>query len=186
MMKPKGPVKPKIKPKEPMRPLFWVKIPGVKLTGTVWLDYDDTGIDIKEDELVTLFKKPPKRKKKKKGESKTGAGETKVEKKKSVLDGQRQQNAGIAMTQMRDKPEVYEEWIIRCSTKLTPTIIRTLLKLCPNPTEVKQLRSEWDRDHKEDIPPIDYFMLILGDIPRIKERLKCTFLYRYSCCYICG
>ena len=173
-MKSKGPQKPKIKPKEPMRPLFWTKIPSVKLTGTVWLDYDDTGIDIKEDELLVLFKKPPKKKKKKKGES--TKGETKEAKKTSVLDGTRQQNAGIAMTTIREKPEVYEDWIVRCSTKLTPKVINTLLKLVPNTTESKLLNAEWDRKNKDDVPPIDYFMLILSDIPRIKERLQCLLL----------
>ena len=158
-----------------MRPLFWTKIPNVKLTGTVWLDFDDTGIDIHEDALVDLFKKPPKKKKLKK--SKDGGGETKKEeKKKSVLDGQRQQNAGIAMTTLREKPEVYEDWIVRCSTKLTPEIIKTLLKLVPNPTETKMLKGSWKREDKDEIPPIDFFMLVLSEIPRIKERLLCILL----------
>lgn len=36
--------------------------------------------------------------------------------------------------------------------------------------------AEWDRKNKDDVPPIDYFMLILSDIPRIKERLQCLLL----------
>ena len=158
-----------------MRPLFWTKIPGAKLTDTVWLNFDDTGIDINEDKLVTLFKKPPKKSKvkKTKGESK----DAKIEKKKSVLDGQRSQNAGIAMTTVREKPEMYEDWIVRCSTKLTPSIINTLLKLVPTSTEMKMLRDQWNRDDKsEEIPPIDYFLLVMGDIPRVKERLQCILL----------
>ena len=123
-----------------MRPLFWTKIPPVKLAGTVWLKFDDEGIDIKETELVELFKKPPKKKKQPKKET---SGETKEAKKKSVLDGQRQQNAGIAMTTMKEAPSVYEDWVVRCSTKLTSTVILTLLKLVPNTTELKQLQSEW-------------------------------------------
>ena len=29
---------------------------------------------------------------------------------------------------------------------------------------------------QHDVPPIDYFMLLLGEIPRVKERLKCILL----------
>ena len=29
---------------------------------------------------------------------------------------------------------------------------------------------------QSEVPPIDYFMLLLGEIPRVKERLKCILL----------
>jgi hypothetical protein len=167
--------KPKIKPARPMRPLFWVKIPNAKLAGTVWLDYDDMGIDIHEDELVELFGKEDRKTKAKKS---AAAGESKAagpKKAVSRLSGKRQQNAGIALSQIKSSPDVVEDWLMRCSTKLTAEIIRTLLKLVPTKEEIAAL-GDHDRKQPKTIPPIDAFMLMLGDIPRIQQRLEALLL----------
>ena len=105
-----GPKKEKIKPKKPMRPLFWSKIPAARLAGTVWLDLDDSGIELHEDELVELFSKPKKKQKQKAGASGSQPKPTKV-KVVSLLSGKRQQNAGIALSSIREEPSVVEDWL---------------------------------------------------------------------------
>ena len=157
-----------------MRPLFWSKIPAARLAGTVWTDLDDTGIELHEDELVELFARPDK-KEKAKSPSASATKSSKPAKVVSLLSGKRQQNAGIALSSIRVEPSVVEDWLTRCSTKLTAPVLRTLLKLVPTKDEVQAL-NEHDKSTPESIkqiPPVDAFMLMLGDIPRVKQRIEC-------------
>lgn len=160
-----------------MRPLFWSKIPAARLAGTVWTDLDDTGIELHEDELVELFARPDK-KEKAKSPSASATKSSKPAKVVSLLSGKRQQNAGIALSSIRVEPSVVEDWLTRCSTKLTAPVLRTLLKLVPTKDEVQAL-NEHDKSTPESIkqiPPVDAFMLMLGDIPRVKQRIECLLM----------
>ena len=91
-----GLTKPKIKPGKKMKPLFWSKIPSTKVSATVWMDFDESGIDIHVSEFEALFSKVSKKKAGGANSAgKGGSGGPAKPKKVSLLDGKRQQNAGI-------------------------------------------------------------------------------------------
>ena len=168
-----GPTKPKIKPGKKMKPLFWTKIPAAKIRSTVWVDFDESGIDIKRKEFEDLFCKPSKKKVPAGGESGSSGASKPKNKKISYLDGKRQQNAGIALSQVKLTPDEVQKAILALDEKvLTIGKLNAIRKIMPTAEEKKSL-GQHDTSKPELIVPIDQFMLALLQIPRCEFRVQC-------------
>jgi len=164
-----GARKQSVKPNVPMKSLFWTKIPEMKLTGTVWSDLSDLGIDLGIPNLEKTFcKKAPKK-------AKAGEEEKKKPdkpKEVNLLDPKVLQNVGIALARYRMTPdEIKLSVMMMDEVRLDMDKLNSLLNLAPTSEDIQVLR-----DYEGEVNllgKVERFFLKIMDIPRYTNRLEC-------------
>jgi diaphanous 1 len=171
---PAGPTKPKIKPNVAMRGLFWTKVPEKQLGSTVWGSISDEKVVLNVAELEDTFAKAEK------VPVKASAADGKPSKKAEVklLDGKRQQNAGIVISRVRVSNDELKAAVLAVDeVVLTEERCSMLAELTPTPDET-QLLSAYDGDIKE-LGAVDRFFIEVSSMPRFKGRML-SMMLKYS------
>eukprot|EP00753_Platysulcus_tardus_P012635 PLAT3502.1.p1 GENE.PLAT3502.1~~PLAT3502.1.p1 ORF type:complete len:600 (-),score=318.21 PLAT3502.1:267-1994(-) len=169
-MAPARPRKAPKKPPQPMRNLFWSKIPDRKIDSTIWSDLNDEGVELDETELQRLFTKAAPK-------PKGGADAKKAKAVKAapkiinLLEPKRLQNVGIAIARFRMKPVELKTAILQLDTEKLPLDrLSTLLSNVPTAEETAMLR-DFDGDFAK-LGNVEKYFLELIKVPRLAPRLQ--------------
>jgi len=166
-----GPVKKKPNPKPPvtMKGIFWSKIPNMNVDSTLWKDLSDEKIVIDEKLLMEHFSA-----KKSKAKKKTNEGEGKSEKPKEVkiVDGKKQQNAGIVISRLKMTTDELRNAVMNMDEDLlTPEKVGMLINIAPTGEETGALQG-YDGDPAL-LGKVDQLLLELTKMEHFKEHMQC-------------
>ncbi|KAI9298202.1 FH2-domain-containing protein [Neoconidiobolus thromboides FSU 785] len=166
-----------IKPKVPMKALFWKKIGNGRVRDTIWenmeLDKIYKKMDFEEIELLfckKITKKP--------GSGYSSIGR-KLKGKKSItlLDFNRANNIAIALARMKMPFPAIRLAILEINdTRLSIDNLRSLENIAPTQDEIKIVKSY--NGTIETLGTAEKYMLQILDIPRLSERLNCMIFRR--------
>lgn len=167
------PKKPAVKPGRKMRGLFWNRIPDKTVDKTLWKGLSDEGVKLDVADLEGLFCADDPNKGK--GGASASPKKASSGKKKSgpvlLLDGKRQQNAGIALARMKMKPDQVRAAVLAGdATALGEARVGILLGLVPTSEEVALLQG-YDGAVAE-LGQVEKAFIAVMDIPLYEARLK--------------
>ena len=120
-----------------MKGIFWSVIPANNVDSTLWKDLDDEKLEIDEELLIEHFA-AKKSKSKKTGEAKAAAP-----KEVKIVDGKKQQNAGIVMGRLKISTEDLRDAVMNMDEKvLTPEKVTMLINIAPTGEETGECGSQ--------------------------------------------
>ena len=158
------PPKPDLKPNKKMKPLFWVKVPEMMVTKSIWKDaaikLDAFDINLLEDLFHVEEKRTIERQ-----QTKTSSMN------KTLLDSKKAQNLGIFLSGFKIKTESFEEKlsVLNEEDGLPLEHIVALKRFQPS-TDEFDLFKNFTGD-KTTLSSVDKFMLKLCEIPHLDKKL---------------
>ena len=164
-----------------MRGLFWNKLPDGAVEASVFSTLDDGGVKLDVAEIESLFRAAAAAAvvtaDSNSGATPAAAAAAKAPASPSrpgpvlLLDGKRQQNAGIALARVRLPAEALRRAVLAGDTAvLKPDVVARLLDMVPTPEELQLVRAyEGDRTA---LGTVEQFFLAVADIPRYLQRLE--------------
>ncbi|CAI2179903.1 4983_t:CDS:10 [Funneliformis geosporum] len=159
-----------VRPKCPLKPLFWSKIPPHKLKSTVWEEIPlivTREISINHTEIETLFPKNAINNALKSPMSPTSMKKNTVV---TLLDFNRANNIGIMLARIKYTYIEIKDAILEIDDeKLSVEILRSLKNYVPS-SEEKELIKDYDSDINNLGNAEKYFREVM-EIPRLAERL---------------
>lgn len=157
-------------PTNPTKPLFWTKLPNMKVKDTIWIkggvvdNLDKLNIDYKAlEETFSIKKKPvaingPKAKPKEKPKVIT------------LVDGRRAQQIGIVIGYLKIDPLDLQKMIIKLDdSKLNDDDIQKLIPCMPTSEEVKK-QLEYKGDESL-LSPADKFLRAVSYVEKINIKI---------------
>jgi diaphanous 1 len=158
-----------------MKGIFWTSIHARTVDETVWKDIDDTDVDIDTNLLIEHFSKKKTQQKAESSESKSGPASPKAI---TIVDGKKQQNAGIVISRLKmDANELRSAVMNMDESLLTPDKVGMLINIAPTPEEIGALQA-YDGDASL-LGKVDKLLLELTMITHFKEQLQCMHV-KYS------
>ncbi|XP_078674924.1 disheveled-associated activator of morphogenesis 2-like isoform X4 [Branchiostoma floridae x Branchiostoma belcheri] len=180
--------KPAPKPSQALKSFNWVKLPEMKLVGTVWTELDDSQVhkvmDLAEfDKTFSAYQKPQQRGGLAEDPRRHGMKEEDVEdltikarvKELSVIEGRRAQNCTILLSKLKMTNEEIAKAVLSVdkADELPKDMVEQLLKFVPTKEETDLLE-----EHKHEIDQMaraDSFLYEMSKIVHYEQRLKALF-----------
>lgn len=171
----KGPLKPIIQTKSPMKPLFWQRIQVHQIKSKskdmrlVWEEIDEATIDM--DEVDKLFCKPPSEASQKASKTRAKSPAKQVAK---VLSPKRSQLVGILLSSLRVDVSDIEHAILSCdSSCIDMEKLKAIYDNRADDEEMKKLKKHVDKNPDVMLDKPDQFLFELNQVPDFAERIFC-------------
>ncbi|KAJ9078460.1 hypothetical protein DSO57_1006241 [Entomophthora muscae] len=166
-----------LKPKIPMKALFWKKIPNSKIPNTLWESPVELNISdyLDHEELDVLFCKKVA---KKPGSGYTSIGR-RIKGKTSItlIDLNRANNIAITLARMKMPFSAIKLAILEINdSRLSMDNLRSLESNAPTKEEIKIVKSYTGL--VDNLGTAEKYILQIMDIPRLSERLSCMIFRR--------
>ncbi|XP_067847467.1 formin isoform X3 [Heptranchias perlo] len=175
----RGPRKPLIEPRRPMKPLYWTRIQIKDVrdakVSTIWESLEEPCIQDAE-EFEELFSKATM-KEKKKPLSDTYQNTTKTKKIVKLLDGKRSQTVGILISSLHLEMKDIQQAILNLDNSVVD--LETLQALYDNRAQAEELVKickYYEKSKEEEVKLLDkpeQFLYELSQIPNFAERTHC-------------
>ena len=180
--------KPPVKPKAPMKPLFWTRIqvpvtpmPAIvnldenekeeKKEGCLWEDIKETE-EVSLDEFTELFSRHVVEKKAM-SQSKSQDKLSKVEV-ASVIDSKRAHNIGILITSLHLEISEIENAVYNFDTStVTTEVLQQVFDVSPTKEELNLIKKHLTNNPDIPLAKADQFLYDLAQIPDFQDRVAC-------------
>ncbi|CAG8761717.1 9161_t:CDS:2, partial [Ambispora leptoticha] len=165
-----------VRPKVPLKQLFWSKIPANNINQTVWKDIPEIYISLRFDELDELFTKNTAV-----SSNKSKLDNANLIAKKplvtTLLDFNRANNIAIMLARIKmPYSEVRDAVLELDDEKLTVENLRAIKQYVPSTEEIELVR-EYDGD-LSNLGNAEKYIKEIMVIPRLSERLTCMIFRR--------
>ncbi|XP_072032557.1 LOW QUALITY PROTEIN: uncharacterized protein [Amphiura filiformis] len=172
----KGPLKPFVEPKVPLRALYWSRIQlhkMVKKDGeiptTLWSELDV--LEFNADEFEDMFSKKVPQKKKTLSDT---YKKTKAKKAKKLLDNKRSQAVGIFMSSLHVEMSDIRHAVLQMDTSMLDLEnLQSLYEIRPQSDELKTIDNYLKKETDEPLDKPEQFLHELSQIPDFAERVYC-------------
>ena len=158
------PRKPEIRPNKKLKPLFWTKVPDIKVSNSFWSNADEKTEVFDFSTLEDLFEldsKTPQR----------VASKPTSQQNKTMLDSKKAQNLGIFLSGFKLHPEEIESKLIMFNEEegLVQEHLVALKRFQPNTDELEMYKNF--QGSAATLPLVDRFMLKLCHIPNLSRKI---------------
>lgn len=158
-----------------MKSFFWKKLGNDRAQRGVWNDGPgDESADIDEAFLTSMFEVKAKEvTDSKKKDAMGDANDVASHKKSTAVNGQRQQNIGIALSKIKIPLPTLRLALLRCDRAvISEELLETLFRNLPNDDEAKALANEKKRGDIQWNAVESFLYMLSGDIPDARDRLQ--------------
>ena len=156
--------KPEVRPNKKLKPLFWTKVPDMKVSNSFWCNADEKTEVFDFNALENLFEVDSKA-------PHIAPSKPTIQQNKTMLDGKKAQNLGIFLSGFKLHPEEIESKLTMSNEGegLLQEHLVALKRFQPNTDELEMYKSF--QGDASTLSVVDKFMLKLCQIPNLSRKL---------------